>query len=485
VPVNRNYVCNPGNRDSGDKCLGEDGGHDFSTIPSQLTLGVRVYPWFRGLELLGAIDLGTSGTSNFIEEVAPTPPWDLWLGLGYAFDTVERAPVVKTVTVERVVGATGPEHRIRGFVHEKDKQEGVANAIVHFEGRDLTGLATGGDGRFTSSDLTPGAYTLSVHADGFKDGQCTVVVAPTAPSPAPQPATPSAVPGAPQGPGAPQQTPGAPMAATTAAAPAPQPPVYFDADCPLEALPRTGNVTGRVADAEGMSAIASATIKLTDTQGKELQVASDGNGSFRFESLQPGTVNLKIEADGYMLHVQSVDVRAREDANAEVLLHKRPKAGLVEVGPHEIKIKQQVHFETDSAKIQGDSTGLLEEIADTLARNPRLKRIEIQGHTDNQGAADHNKSLSDARASSVRDWLVAHGVEPSRLDAKGYGQDRPVAPNVTNGGRARNRRVQFIIVDQDAPSPGTKMPAIPTGGGGGTGGAAVVPKPKKPPAMPF
>src|SRR5262249_8753671 len=150
-----------------------------------------------------------------------------------------------------------------------------------------------------------------------------------------------------------------------------------------------------------------------------------------------------------MLHVQTVDVRAREDSHTDLLMHKRPRRGDVEIAGNEIKIKKQIHFETDSAKISIDSTGLLEEIADTLARNACLKQVEIQGHTDNTGPKEHNKTLSDQRANSVREWLLAHGVEPGRLSAVGYGQERPISPNVTPAGKERNRRVQFIIKDQD------------------------------------
>ena len=104
----------------------------------------------------------------------------------------------------------------------------------------------------------------------------------------------------------------------------------------------------------------------------------------------------------------------------------------------------------DSAVILPESASLMSEIADALIRNPRIKRIEIQGHTDNSGTPDHNKILSEQRANAVRDWLTAHGVPGDRLVARGFGQEKPLVPNVTTGNRARNRRVQFIILDQDA-----------------------------------
>jgi OOP family OmpA-OmpF porin len=71
-------------------------------------------------------------------------------------------------------------------------------------------------------------------------------------------------------------------------------------------------------------------------------------------------------------------------------------------------------------------------------------RIEIQGHTDNKGAAAYNLKLSDRRAASVRKYLVAHGVATDRLVSRGYGLTRPIVPNDTEQNRALNRRVQFI-----------------------------------------
>jgi outer membrane protein OmpA-like peptidoglycan-associated protein len=87
----------------------------------------------------------------------------------------------------------------------------------------------------------------------------------------------------------------------------------------------------------------------------------------------------------------------------------------------------------------------MEEIADVIMRNPQLTSIEIQGHTDDRGGREHNQDLSQRRADSVRAWLVQHGVEAIRLQAMGYGQTRPLVPNITSANRARNRRVQFVV----------------------------------------
>jgi outer membrane protein OmpA-like peptidoglycan-associated protein len=501
VPVNRQgYQCDPqGARRRGDFCLAEA---VFSDLPSTLTLGFRVYPVLKGFQAMAAFDIGTSGYGSFLEEIAPTPPWNLWLGVGYGFDA-EEPPPPKPQIIERPAPAIMVERRIRGFVHELGKQDPIANAIVRFEGRDLTGLVTGADGRFVSGNVDPGNYTLSVQADGYKDGDCKVIVGVSpmtgyGPGPymAPGAMGPGAMgqmpPGA-MGPGAPgnmgQMPPGAgpggpgmPPAPMGPGAP-PGGPMYFDVLCPLEAAPRTGSISGTAMDADSKAPLAGAAIRVVDTQGKEVAITSDASGAFKMEGLQPGTVTVKADADGYMLHVDSVEVKPREDVRLDLTLHKRPKKGDVEIAGNEIKIKRQIHFETDSAKISIDSVGLLEEIADTMIRNPCLKQVEIQGHTDNSGTKEHNKVLSDQRANAVREWLLGHGIEPGRLVAQGYGQERPISPNVTPAGKERNRRVQFMIKEQDKGCGGNK------GATGATPAAPAAPRPAvqkpEPTKLPF
>jgi len=258
--------------------------------------------------------------------------------------------------------------------------------------------------------------------------------------------------------------PGAPVAATG--------PIFIDVDCPLEAAPKTGSITGKAVDAENNAAVSGLSLRIVDAEGKEVGLPADAGGGFHVENVQAGAITVKAEADGYMLHVVTVDVRPREETHVTLQMNKRPKRGDVEIQGNELKLKKQIHFEIDAATISLDSTALLEEIADTMNRNPCVRRVEIQGHTDNSGSKEHNKVLSDQRANAVREWLVTHSVESGRLTAQGYGQDRPISPNITPAGKERNRRVQFIIQDQDKNC-----------GKGGTG-AAAPPGPAAPPAAP-
>jgi outer membrane protein OmpA-like peptidoglycan-associated protein len=114
-----------------------------------------------------------------------------------------------------------------------------------------------------------------------------------------------------------------------------------------------------------------------------------------------------------------------------------------------VRILQQVHFETASATILPDSFPMLGEIAQLLKANPGIKKMRIEGHTDSHGAADYNLDLSKRRAASVRAWLVGHAVESERLESEGFGLTRPIQSNDTDSGRAANRRVEFKIVDED------------------------------------
>lgn len=103
-----------------------------------------------------------------------------------------------------------------------------------------------------------------------------------------------------------------------------------------------------------------------------------------------------------------------------------------------------VHFDVDSAAIKPDSKPTLDEIGKLMKDNPDLKLLVV-GHTDNQGGFDYNIDLSKRRAASVTKALVnGYGVQSSRLRSWGVGYTAPVAPNATDEGRARNRRVELV-----------------------------------------
>ena len=121
--------------------------------------------------------------------------------------------------------------------------------------------------------------------------------------------------------------------------------------------------------------------------------------------------------------------------------------GLIEVRNGVIVIFQPVFFATNKDRILAKSFPVLNAVADALKAEPEIKKVMIEGHTDNRGKASRNMELSDRRARSVLAYLVNKGVASERLDAQGYGDSKPVADNKTSKGRAANRRVEFHIVD--------------------------------------
>jgi len=126
-----------------------------------------------------------------------------------------------------------------------------------------------------------------------------------------------------------------------------------------------------------------------------------------------------------------------------------PGCGLVEVGTCEITILEQVYFKYDRAEIdEQKSKPLLDAVASVLNANPKIKLVEVQGHTDSDGDAPYNKRLSQRRADAVMTFLTKKGsVDVKRLKAAGYGEEKPIDTNVTPAGRQKNRRVQFFILD--------------------------------------
>jgi outer membrane protein OmpA-like peptidoglycan-associated protein len=114
-----------------------------------------------------------------------------------------------------------------------------------------------------------------------------------------------------------------------------------------------------------------------------------------------------------------------------------------------VRILQQVHFATGSDVILPESFPMLQEIANLLKANQNIKKMSIEGHTDNRGPEDLNTKLSAGRANSVRKWLTGHGVEEGRLSSTGFGPTKPIEENSTDKGRAANRRVEFKIVDEE------------------------------------
>lgn len=401
IPVNRqDFICPKDTPGSLDQCMAERGVGGFRQV---LTVGVRVLPPMENLALDLGFDLGLSGYGPSVHELAAEAPWRLVFGASYAFDPFpeKQAPPPAPAAFEPPP-ASEPPATIAGFVHDaQDPTLALRGAIVTYSGHnELNPQVTSLDGRFASYPLPVGQATVFVKADDYEEATFTIDLPITG---------------------------------------------QVSLDCPLKALPKRGDLTVKVRGDQGVP-LSGANLSITGPENQS--PSTDASGVYDGQLLE-GNYRVRIEKEGYLQKVSEITLAKDKKLTIEVQLSLKPKTTLIERRKEIIHIKKQVHFANDADEIKADSFGMLDELADLLITHPEIKRVEIQGHTDNRGTRDYNLDLSERRARSIRQYLSSSGVELSRLEAKGYGPDKPIAPNITGQGRARNRRVEFHILEQE------------------------------------
>ncbi|NLN61674.1 MAG: OmpA family protein [Myxococcales bacterium] len=134
-----------------------------------------------------------------------------------------------------------------------------------------------------------------------------------------------------------------------------------------------------------------------------------------------------------------------------------PPVKKAQITEKKIEILEKVMFDYNKATIKEESHQLLSDVADVLKENPKVLLINIEGHTDADGADKYNKELSQKRAEAVKEHLVGLGIDEARLNAIGYGKERPIADNNTEEGKEKNRRVEFIIAKTEKASSVKKL----------------------------
>ena len=208
-------------------------------------------------------------------------------------------------------------------------------------------------------------------------------------------------------------------------------------------------------------AVASVYGKVTDTQGKILPA------SIKWEDLETGAILGNLLCDpstgryfitlpggkNYGYYVEYAGYYpVSGNLNTEKLLtgknieHNIVMHSIDDILTGKVSIVlSNIFFNVDKADLRPESYPELNRLATFLKSNPSA-RLEISGHTDSQGSEQHNKTLSQQRAQSVRNYLVQHGCNADNITAAGYGASKPVADNNTEKGRAANRRVEFRIL---------------------------------------
>jgi len=211
---------------------------------------------------------------------------------------------------------------------------------------------------------------------------------------------------------------------------------------------KTAQITilkGIVSD-EGTKKPIEATIEIVDNQLNEVIASFTSNSTTgRYLVSLPSGKNygIAVKADNYLFHSENFDIPATADYQE---VYKDVALKNISVGSK--IVLNNIFFDFGKATLRSESTAELERLTKMLNEEIPSLRIEISGHTDNKSSADFNQKLSEARAKAVVDYLVAHGVNQSRLEYKGYGFSQPVASNDTEEGRQQNRRTEFKVLSK-------------------------------------
>ena len=186
-----------------------------------------------------------------------------------------------------------------------------------------------------------------------------------------------------------------------------------------------------------------ARITITDNSTNQItqQIMTDSEtGEYTVMLASGKNYAMTVTCDGYLFHSENFDI-PKTSSYQEI----RKDIKLLPMDPGSKVVLNNVFFDTGKSDLRPESFGELNRLAEVFRLYPNLV-IEVSGHTDSQGNRQHNITLSLNRANAVRDYLLAQGVNPGQVVAKGYGPDQPRDTNATAEGRQNNRRVEAKIL---------------------------------------
>lgn len=370
----------------------------FASFPNVVSLGLKAEP-IEQLGLHAGVDLGL--TTEDAAGLPVTAPYTVVFGASWTIDPTPKIEYVETI-VEKEVDAAPPQRVILGTVVDIDTQAPIETAVVRYDGAE-TPQSTTAEGTFRSYGFAPGStIALTVDHPEYEPTQIDVDLA--------------------------------------------EEEGEQELTIELEAKPREGSIAGRVEDEEG-NAVKDVTVKITGEEKEYTPLASQ-DGAFD-SKVRAGKYTVAVSAPGYLTRGKDVAIQAEGKLDMVVVLKPEPKETLVKLREDKIEIQQKIFFETGKATILQRSFGVLDQVSSLLIENPQIKQVRIEGHTDDVGSDEFNMELSQSRAESVRRYLLESGISPDRLQAKGFGETRPVLPNTSKRNRSFNRRVEFNIVGQE------------------------------------
>jgi len=203
-------------------------------------------------------------------------------------------------------------------------------------------------------------------------------------------------------------------------------------------------VTGLVRDTLGLDTTVVAKLSFINAETGEVEASAmsinQGKYTARLSKAKP--YGVEINATGYLYFLDVIDLTS---ASGDEVINQDFFLQRIEVGTK--VVLENIYFETGKAVLTPESYNAIDQVLRFLENNASVQ-LEISGHTDNTGSFKVNSRLSEARAKAVVDYLVSRGINPARLQYKGYADSQPIASNDTPDGREKNRRVEFKVISK-------------------------------------
>jgi len=210
-----------------------------------------------------------------------------------------------------------------------------------------------------------------------------------------------------------------------------------------EARPqRVALIKGEITSENGEPIKANVELKNTETKAVIQIPVESSTGKYAMVALLKNDYVLTVKKEGYAYETKYIDSK---DTTAPAKHNVDFTISTIEEGKS--YRLNDIYFATNSYELNRECKLVIDAFIEFLTDNSSVV-VEIQGHTDNIGGDNENMTLSENRAKSVYDYIVANGIASSRLKFKGYGKTKPVATNDTEEGRSKNRRTVFVILKQ-------------------------------------
>lgn len=366
-----------------------------AAMGQQLGLGLKITA-VKDLTLMAGVNLGLASSVGL--GVPATAPWNFYFGAAFAIDPFQRGEtkIVETVRERKMeIAKAPPPTRIEGLITDGQTGKPLPGVAINLQGAGVKPAATNEEGQYESLPVGTKSVKVIVSRDGYVPAERVVAIDSTKPT---------------------------------------------RLDLAME--PDVKKAKFEVKTTANQKPVKGA-IAFSGTSQAKLETPT-GTGEVEVPA---GTYTVVATAEGYLAQTRDVQVQAGGKLLLAFEMVEIPKKVLVVFKGDKIEILQQVRFATAKSTILPESFNLLQQVVDAIVKN-NVRRVRVEGHTDNRGAKATNQTLSEDRARSVREYLVAQGIEASRLEWAGFGDTIPIAPNLTARGRELNRRVEFIVLDK-------------------------------------